>query len=184
MSEHWVFQQNIRRSRALIATHVRLHNKRGKPAMVVSDIMRASVVLTISAIDAYLHGVALHYAARAAQQKPVPPALLEMIRDWRLEASEILDLTLSADGAKKFAERVDDHFADRTLQDPSKVDQVFRILGITDIWQQVAHGMGRAKDDLCRDFAAIVRRRHEIAHEADIDPKGKGSTKKRALGLL
>lgn len=59
---------------------------------------------------------------------------------------------------------------------------MFRILGIIDIWQQVAQGMGRAKDDLCRDFAAIVRRRHEIAHQADIDPKGKGPTKKRALG--
>ena len=182
MSEHWVFQQNIRRSRALIATHVRLHNKRGKPAMVVSDIMRASVVLTVSAIDAYLHGVARRYAAKAAQQNPVPPALLDMIKEWRLDPSEILELTLSEDGADRFAAKVEEHFADRTLQDPSKVEQVYRILGIPDIWQDVARRLGRPKDDLCRDFAAVVKRRHRIAHEADIDPEGKGPTKKRALG--
>jgi RiboL-PSP-HEPN len=182
VAEYWVFQQNMRRAKALIATHSRLHNKRGKPRTVVSDIMRAAVVLAVSAIDAYLHGVAHRYVAQAASLNPVPPGLLEMIKEWQLRPTEILSLTLSAQGADEFSRRVEGHFADRTLQDPSKVEQVFRILGIGDVWSQIAQGLGRPIGDVRRQFAAIVKRRHQIAHEADLDPEGKGPTKKRALG--
>lgn len=70
-----IFQLNVERSRALIGTHSQLHNKQGKPKTVVSDIMRAAVVMVVSAIDAYLHGLSEH-VERAAQLTPPPAALL------------------------------------------------------------------------------------------------------------
>lgn len=180
--EYWVFQENIRRARSLVATHSQLHNKRGKPKTVVSDIMRAAVVLAVSAVDAYLHGVLGRYIASAAQTRPIPPALIALFGEWRLKPQTILEWTFREAGADGFRQHVESHFADRTLQDPSKVAHVFSILGIDDVWSRIATGISAPEEEVRRRFAAIVKRRHRIAHEADLDPGGKGPTKKTPLG--
>jgi hypothetical protein len=185
-----IFKLNVERSRALIGTHSQLHNKQGKPKTVVSDIMRAAVVMVVSAIDAYLHGLLSEHVERAAQLTPPPAALLELVKEWRLDAKETLPYLLNKKGPTEFRQRVVDHFSDRTLQDPSKVEQVGRVLGVEALWDEIATRLSRPAADVRRDFAAAVKRRHQIAHEADLDPSGKTQTKKRrltkveALGLV
>ena len=176
-----VFELNIKRVEALIGTHKLLHNKKGKPKTVVSDVLRAGVVMTVSAFDAYLHGILKVNVGAAASLAPPPDALLALIKEWKLDAKTILPFMLNAKGPEDLTALVESHFEDRTLQDPSKVAHVFEILGISSVWTDVAQRLGRQEADVRKDFAGIVKRRHRIAHEADIDPDGKGSTKKRPM---
>ncbi len=176
-----VFRLNVKRSLDLIDTHSQLHNKQGKPKTVVSDIMRAAVVMVVSAVDAYLHGLLSDYVERSAQLTPPPGALLELVKEWRLDAKDTLPYLLNKKGPAEFRQRVVEHFADRTLQDPSKVELVGRVLGVEGLWEQIANGLGKSEDRARKDFAAVVKRRHQIAHEADLDPAGKTATKKRRL---
>lgn len=176
-----IFDLNIKRSRALVATHVRLHNKQGKPATVVTDVMRASVVMAVSAFDALLHGLLKEYVLEAAAKSPPPAALIALIRDWKLDAPTQLAFMLHSHGPSDLQTRVEQHFADRTLQDPSKVILACEVLGIPAIWTDVAHRLGVQEPALRQEFAAIVKRRHCIAHEADLDPNGRTRFKKKAL---
>jgi hypothetical protein len=176
-----IFRLNVARSRALIGTHGQLHNKAGKPKTVVSDVMRAAVVMVVSAFDAFLHGLLSEYVERAAKLKPPPGALMDLVKEWHLDAKEILPYLLNKKGPSDFRQLAVAHFADRTLQDPSKVGQVGAVLGVEDLWDEIAAGLNRPVTDLRKEFAAVVKRRHQIAHEADLDPSGKTPTKKRRL---
>ena len=120
-------------------------------------------------------------AERAALLPPPPAALLDLVKEWRLEPKDTLPYLLNKKGPSEFRQLVVDHFDDRTLQDPSKVDHVGRVLGVETIWDDVAKGLGRPAADVRKEFAAVVKRRHQIAHEADLDPAGKTATKKRRL---
>lgn len=181
MHPYKIFDLNIERVTALIGTHTALHDKRGKPEMVVTDVMRASVVLTVSAIDAYLHGVLKLYVGRAAALDPAPKRLLTLINDWKVPPHVILAYMLHEKGPVDLTAAVEAHFADRTLQDPTKVADVFDMLSIPDIWAKVAAKLQRPEKEVKDEFARIVKRRHRIAHEADIDHSGKTANKKSAL---
>jgi hypothetical protein len=70
--------------------------------------------------DAYLHAVLKSHVIQSVSLNPASGALLIRIKDWRMEASEILPFLLNNSGQDEFIRRVEEHFADRTLQDPYK----------------------------------------------------------------
>jgi hypothetical protein len=157
----------MRRVNALIAAHDELHGRVGRPRLVVSDVMRAAVVMTVAAFDALLHGILRVYLRSAASGVPKPPALLGLIKQWKLPAHDILAWTTAADGLLLLQAKADAHFVDRALQNPAKVAEVFKVLGVADIWADIATRMNTDKKTLKEEFTVVVKRRHSIVHEAE-----------------
>lgn len=58
----------------------------------------------------------------------------------------------------------------KSFQDPKKIADAIRYISDKKLWQEVATQMGKQQEDIKQQLKAIVDRRNQIAHEADIDP--------------
>lgn len=58
----------------------------------------------------------------------------------------------------------------QSFQKPDNIADAIRLISDKTLWQEVATQMGKKKEDIKQQLTAIVDRRNQIAHEADIDP--------------
>ncbi|MCT7976631.1 HEPN domain-containing protein [Laspinema olomoucense] len=57
-----------------------------------------------------------------------------------------------------------------SFQHPDKIADAIRLISDKKLWEEVANQMGKPQKDIKQQLKAIVDRRNQIAHEADIDP--------------
>ncbi len=58
----------------------------------------------------------------------------------------------------------------QSFQHPDKIADAIRLISDKKLWEEVANQMGKQQQDIKQQLKAIVDRRNQIAHEADIDP--------------
>ncbi|MCT7984079.1 HEPN domain-containing protein [Laspinema sp. A4] len=58
----------------------------------------------------------------------------------------------------------------QSFQHPDKIADAIRLISDKKLWEEVANQMGKLQKDIKQELRAIVDRRNQIAHEADIDP--------------
>jgi hypothetical protein len=58
----------------------------------------------------------------------------------------------------------------QSFQHPDKIADALRLISDKKLWEEVANQMGKPQKDIKQQLKAIVDRRNQIAHEADIDP--------------
>ncbi|HEY9837420.1 MAG TPA: HEPN domain-containing protein, partial [Vampirovibrionales bacterium] len=58
----------------------------------------------------------------------------------------------------------------QSFQHPDKIADAIRLISDKKLWEEVANQMGKPQKDIKQELRAIVDRRNQIAHEADIDP--------------
>ena len=146
----------------------------------VSELLRASVVAAISALDRYMHDLVLHHSWRLLSKpdKDIP--------------GELKKVAISVTATKKALERLrQDPKArpgsivkkaiqerlhhDYTFQKPDDILKASKMLGIKDFWQSVANEMSGTppKNDVIASLRKIAKRRNQIVHEADLIRKTK-----------
>lgn len=58
----------------------------------------------------------------------------------------------------------------QSFQHPDKIADAIRLISDKKLWEEVANQMGKPQKDIKQELRAIVDRRNQIAHEADIEP--------------
>ncbi len=161
------FHISINRVRDLIAVHNSV-KAQSTPALDLSDILRAALVLAVSALDYYIHEVVklgmleIHQGLR-----PEPPAF----------SSFQISLGTAREGLKNppdFGSYLEDEIRQRhsykSFQQPDNIADAIRLISDKKLWQEVGNIMGRPDKDIKQELKIIIDRRNKIAHEADIDP--------------
>ncbi|MGD1806889.1 HEPN domain-containing protein [Dapis sp. BLCC M126] len=129
----------------------------------LSDILRASLVLVVSALDFYIHEVEvvrlgmleIHQGLR-----PEPPAFS------RFQIS----LATAREGLKYLEDEIRQRHSYKSFQQPDSIADAIRLISDKKLWLEVANIMGRTDKDIKQELKIIIDRRNKIAHEADIDP--------------
>ncbi len=160
------FAISISRVRDLIAVH-NSFKARATGALDLSDILRAALVLAVSALDYYVHEV-------------VRLGMLEIHRGQRPEPSAFSKFQVSLGSARQGsqASAIDAWLEDEIRQRHSyksfqtwrNIADAIRLISDKKLWDEVAILTGQPVEDLKRELNLIVDRRNKIAHEADIDP--------------
>jgi hypothetical protein len=131
---------------------------------VASLMRRACIVLTVAALDSYMHerGVEL----LVARAKEGAQASTQAAAYLGLTASQVT--STEAEGYVRY------RLSYKTLAAPSKVDDLLTATGRTpaDIWLDVAIKAGSRPERIRRQTELQYDRRNQIAHEADWDPVG------------
>ncbi|GGA04688.1 HEPN domain-containing protein [Okeania sp. KiyG1] len=161
------FHISINRVRDLIAVHNSV-KAQSTPALDLSDILRAALVLAVSALDYYIHEVVTLGMLEIHQGlRPEPPAFS------RFQIS----LGIAREGLKNppdFASYLEDEIRQRhsykSFQQPDSIADAIRLISDKKLWQEVGNIMGRPDKDIKQELKIIIDRRNKIAHEADIDP--------------
>lgn len=134
-------------------------------ALDTSDILRAQIVLGVSAFDFYLHEI----------------TVLGMLEVWLgkrqpTDAYSKFKVSMAAlsgsNGASSvwFEAEIRERHSFLSFQQPDKVADAIRLFSTVQLWREVALRMRRSEADVKNDLRLIVDRRNKIAHEADLNP--------------
>jgi len=164
------FRANISHVRNLQAIY-EAFSSRTTTALDLSDLLRAQIVMCVSALDHYIHEV-------------TQIGIIEIFESKRPSTDAFGKFTVSLDGAlqgikSKNSDWLDSEIRKRhgflSFQHPDKIADAIRLIKDIKLWQDVGTKMGMKPEDIKRQLQLIIERRNKIAHEADIDPTYPGS---------
>lgn len=162
-----LFRISIARVRDLIAVHNSL-KAQASSVLDFSDMLRAALVLAVSALDYYIHEV-------------VRIGMLEIHRGQRPEPPAFSGFQISLGNARagiNAGQNIDSWLEDeirqrhsyKSFQQPNAIADAVRLICDKKLWEEVSMNMGSPAKDIKQQLSRIVDRRNKIAHEADIDP--------------
>jgi len=164
------FKQNIERVRNIHSIY-NILNIKTTGVIDVSDVLRAELVLVVSAFDYYVHEV-------------VRQGMLEVFQGKRVETPSFRNFTVSLECVR---EAISNHSTFdwleneiisrnswKSFQQAEKVSEAIRLISDIDLWVEIASKLGKNYKDLKTRLNLIVDRRNKIAHEADMDPSYPG----------
>jgi hypothetical protein len=164
------FEQNMQRVRSLHALSTVL-SKQVTAAVDLSDLLRAVIVLGVSALDHYVHEL----------------TRLGMLECWNgtrkrtdsfdrftLPTSVVLALTIPASAQAIVESEIRSRHSFLAFQHPDKVADAIRLFSEVKLWEEVGKELGMTTKDIKTTLLLIVDRRNKISHEADTDPSYPG----------
>jgi len=163
------FELTYQRALDLIAIHRKLHS-RGKPPRKSADILRAAVVFAVSGMDAYFTDKIRENAVpliKMLHGQDLPESLVNVISD-QLNTGQMLRVMLQKRPLAHIGSAVRRALAQRTYQDPGKIEKGLKIIKVSNFWCEVARELGTTQKRLKSDVAAVVLRRHKIVHQGDL----------------
>ena len=147
----------------------------GKAPMLqkhLDEVLRAQVVLTVSAFDTFIHdcvriGITRQFVSSGTLSNslkgfPIPYEDFQAINSL----ATMTDKALYLDGVIKKVNSKDSY------QSPASVEYALGLLGISNVWTKLSPGMKMPASDIKAELANIVNRRNKIAHESDMDALG------------
>ncbi|MEK7644931.1 MAG: HEPN domain-containing protein [Patescibacteria group bacterium] len=175
------FILNIQRSEELL----KLHEEKfpiGRPASkgVTADLLRAVIVFTVAALDAYIHKRTIEIITKIIHHKKrVPERCVERIRGKFKDKDgykELTNLIIQKDPTKRLINFLEESLGSVTFQKPESIQMAFSMMEINDGWKQVNKFLsikpGRKKKGRRADVRGIVatmaERRDSIVHRNDV----------------
>lgn len=139
-------------------------------ALDPSDILRAQVVLGVSALDYYIHEITVLGMVEVFNgRRPATAAF----RKYRISMDSVVASTTNT-GNGWFESDVRERHSFSTFQQPDKIADAIRHFSEVKLWMEVGKKMATPENDVKTRLKLIVDRRNKIAHEADLDPSYPG----------
>jgi hypothetical protein len=164
------FKKNLARVRELggVAAAVQALTT---PAIDVSDLWRAQLVLAVSALDHFIHELArLGMIECAKGARPKTDAYLRFNISLSATESAISGIAHEV----WVGETVRAKHAWLSFQDPDKLADAIRLFSHAKLWEDVGGELGVLPKEVKTRLKLIIDRRNKIAHEADLDPANPG----------
>jgi len=140
-------------------------------AVDASDLLRAQVVLAMSALDYYIHEITVLGMVEVFEGKRSPT---QAFLKYRVSVGAV-SVGMSTHSSSWFEAEVRERHSFLTFQQPDKVADAIRLFSEVKLWQEVASKMASTEQAVKDKLRLIVDRRNKIAHEADLDPSYPGA---------
>jgi len=160
------FRENIGYVRSLGAIHAAL-KAQTTPVLDLSDILRAELVMAVSALDHYIHEV-------------VKIGVLEIYDGSRKDTPAFLRFPVRMDNVHQalasptntywLESAIREHYSWQSFQQADKIADAIRLISEIKLWDEIANILGKSPQNVKQQLKLIVDRRNKIAHEADLDP--------------
>lgn len=143
------------------------------PIVDSSDILRSQIVLAVSALDYFVHELAVLGMLEVFDGIRAPTDAYEKF--------QIPVKYFAGPGTGRFLNRSSLEAAIRerhsflSFQRPDKIADAVRLFSPIRLWDDVSKGLNETPEDLKRNLNLIVDRRNKIAHESDADPSYPGA---------
>ena len=164
-------RENMDRVRSLGALHTAF-GELTTPAVDLTDLLRARIVMIVSALDHYIHEI-------------TRVGMLETYDRKRTQTRAFLRFQVTLDAAMKGISKssengwldaeIQERHGYQAFQHPDKIADAVRLFSSCELWPSVAAQLNLTPDDVKNRLRAIINRRNQIAHEADLDPSYPGA---------
>ena len=136
-------------------------------AIDFSDLLRSIIVLSISALDFYVHAVVRrNMAAILAGTKQETPHF----RNFNVKISSVRRALANPVNFDWLNDEVSTQHSWKSFQQPDKIKEALQLITEKKVWEEVGSALGLQAVDVKRELELLVDRRNKIAHEADADP--------------
>ena len=138
-------------------------------ALDLTDILRAELVLAVSALDHYIHEIVR--LGMIESYRGTRPRTSQF-RSFQISLGSALDgLTLSGDTNETWiGDEIRSRNGFRSFQTPDNIASAVRLVSDVSLWNDVAQLMRATAREVRDQLLLIVDRRNKIAHEADMRP--------------
>jgi hypothetical protein len=164
------FRDNIKQARELGRLALAVSSMT-TPAVDVSDLFRAQIVLAVSALDYFVHELIRLGMVEAAQgSRPKTNAYLK----FQMPIA-VFDSALAGSPCEIWvSDAVRERHSWLSFQQPDKIADAIRLISSIELWNLVAIELATSSADVKTGLKVIIDRRNTIAHEADMDPANPG----------
>jgi len=136
----------------------------------LDELLRAELVLVVSALDCYVHDIVRIGMTRALAMSSGEPNSYLSFGVSMMFVKRLLRTSSADDRATLFDQEVRRLHGFKTFQNADKISEAFSLIGVMRLWDRIAVGLGIQPSDVKTRLNLIVDRRNRIAHEGDIDP--------------
>jgi len=167
------FIKSIKRCEELAKTYTILVEARKQNQQIPApkDIVRASAVLSVAALDAYITDVFTEYLVPYLKKYKTDDSLINLLSDAGLDTKEALNLLSMDRPYRRIRTLVSKHYSSYTTQRFDVIDELFLPYRLDKITENAEKMSGRKS--LKNSVQKLISRRHEIVHAGDYNAHGK-----------
>ena len=163
-----VFENNFQQASDLVGLYEGLE-KMVSEALDISDLLRMSLVLVVSALDYYVHEV-VKYGMVEAYRGERPQT--DKFAKFRIPLAKFLHTNVANPVTVQewLRDEIERQFGWKSFQRPDRISEALKHVKEGGPWSEVATALSSQRDEIIARLTSIVDRRNDIVHEADIDP--------------
>jgi len=165
------FHRTHSRCLDLIDTWLEIHKIRTLKVRHKSDLIRSSVVLSVSGMDAYFTARFTELIVPYLKTHEPKDDLIEILEKAGFDVRESLIMLSMTHPYRRIRSLVQNHVERKTTQRFQVVDDLFACFGLKDMCHNAQGLLGRKR--IMRSVEILVQRRHQIVHEGDINRHNK-----------
>jgi len=166
---YFKFEKVILRSRNLVSLHnaLKAHLGASDRSLDFSDLLRAAVVISVAAMDAYFTDIFAERLVPYLKKKRCGHELAQLLEEAGLTTGVALDLLQMNRPYRRIRTLIEGHLERQVTQRIDGINALFDTYGIEDLCGNAQAKLKRKR--LCAEIKILVQRRHDIAHEGDLD---------------
>ena len=168
-----LFDLNMQSSEELLRLYDGITTLR--TGLEVSWLLRATIVFSISAFDAYFHDK-IKYRAGHFKLPQLPPALAR----FEVPLSGLTKWDAAKRKGNAIRNWITEYYSVIPLQRPDEITKALKLVGIEKFWPTIEPD-DAARKTLLNELALLTRRRNQIAHEGDREGARNSGKKLRAI---
>jgi hypothetical protein len=165
-----IFNSGIKRAENLLRINVdSKNNKLPISEDKLLDSYRAVIVLSISALDAYIKTFLIVEIKKSLIEKNLSSDLKRYIKEDLFTKDTLHQFVLENNFYEKVIEKFDEDFEKRSFQGQKSIDKYMKLAGVNQVFKLVANSADRSVDNLLSSIENFTQRRHLIVHCGDHD---------------
>jgi hypothetical protein len=161
-----IFVRCIKRAENLINFH---SDDKNPDEEHFCDAYRASVVLTIAALDAYTRTVAIIKIKEKLKKKPKPTDSLWLYIKSIMDHDSLLECAMNDSFFSEIENQITNDFQKKSFQGERKITHYMELAGYKNIIGMVSKKSNSNEENLKQSIDKFTKRRHTIAHGGDYD---------------
>lgn len=157
---------NVQRCRDLVDL-ARAMNAQTTAALDLSDILRAALLMSASALDHFVHEIVRLGMLEAYRgDRARTPAFLR----FQISLQSVVESPSGSELEAWLETQIRERHGYQSFQLPDRIADAIRLVSDVELWNELSERLGMQRRDLTDTLTLIVQRRNKIAHEADIMP--------------
>ncbi len=160
------FRTNITKIKNLGGIYSTL-NSRTTPALDLSDILRAELVMAMSVLDHFIHSSIEEGMIEIYENKRPTTDVYDA---FEISISNIQTVLTNPLDVIWFKEEIRKKHGHLSFQRSEKIASKIKLISDKKLWEETAQILNKDPKDIILQIDLISDRRNQIVHQADIDP--------------